>query len=64
MKTLRYIVEDKEGKVTGAIVENNGREETIQVDTPFPRAELASRAVSLCAQHGIALPQNPAIQAP
>lgn len=64
MKTLLYIVEDTEGNVTGAIVQNGGREETIQVDTPFPRAELAARARDLAAQHGIALPDNPAIPKP
>lgn len=61
MKTLKYIEEDERGNVTGAIVDDAGKEVVINLPDEFPRAELATRARDLATSYGIALPANHAI---
>lgn len=52
MKTLESIIEDAHGNVTGALTS----EGIVEIDTPFPRAELATRARALAQAHGITIP--------
>lgn len=52
MKTLEAIIEDDQGNVIGALT-SEGR---VDVPTPFPRDQLASRARQLAAELGIVIP--------
>lgn len=52
MKTIESIIEDAQGNVTGALTS----EGIVPIDTPFPRAELATRARALAQAHGITIP--------
>lgn len=52
MKTLESIIEDTDGNVTGALTS----EGVVTITTPFPRAELVSRARALAQAHGITIP--------
>lgn len=52
MRTLEAIIEDTDGNVIGALT-SEGR---VYLPSPFPRAQLASRARQLAAEHGIVIP--------
>ena len=52
MKTLEAIIEDPQGNVTGALTSAG----IVTIATPFPRAELATRARELAQAHGITIP--------
>lgn len=52
MKILESVIEDAEGNVVGALT-TEGR---VDLPSPFPRAQLASRARQLAAEHGIVIP--------
>lgn len=52
MKTLESIIEDDHGNVVGAMT-SEGR---VDLQEPFPRAQLASRARQLAESMGIVIP--------
>lgn len=62
-KTVSAITEDDQGNVTGCALSDD-TVITLPPDERFPRSELRSRALELCARYNVTLPGHPALTPP